>query len=58
MILLTSESTRDLKGGLHVGTGNKLEIWDKQEYMKYCEARYNPETLSKQFASLGVGRKL
>lgn len=41
-----------------VGTGNKLEIWDKQEYMKYCEARYNPETLSKQFASLGVGRKL
>lgn len=41
-----------------IGTGDKLEIWDKLEYDNYCEERYNPELLSKSFASLGVGRKL
>jgi len=41
-----------------IGTGDRLEIWDKQEYINYCAAKYNPETLSKEFASLGVGRRL
>ncbi len=41
-----------------IGTGTKLEIWNKETYEAYMDANYNPEDLSQEFSSLGVGSRL
>lgn len=41
-----------------IGTGTKLEIWSKSEYDAYMDDNYDPESLSQEFAGLGVGKKL
>ena len=41
-----------------IGTGTKLEIWNKEEYERYMDDNYEPESLSREFSGLGVGKKL
>jgi len=41
-----------------IGTGTKLEIWSKDEYESYMNENYDPQSLSKEFSGLGVGKKL
>ena len=41
-----------------IGTGTKLEIWNKDDYESYMDDNYEPESLSEEFSSLGVGKKL
>ena len=41
-----------------IGTGTKLEIWNKETYEAYMDANYNPDDLSQEFSGLGVGSRL
>ena len=41
-----------------IGTGKKLEIWNKDEYDNYMDQNYDSDSLSEEFSNLGVGRKL
>ena len=41
-----------------IGTGTKLEIWNKETYEAYMDVNYNPDDLSQEFSGVGVGRRL